>query len=113
MRMATAFAVLGVFALAACELEPPPPDRPGWGGRPPHHGQVNIERAERACVAQAQRQGLRVRRIVQTDIVTDRRGRVIGTHTILRVSRGGRIYPVRCNYTFDTRTARITSLRPA
>jgi hypothetical protein len=128
MKTASIFAVLGIVALAACEMEAPPPQAgpgwggPGWGGPgwagpppgwsgPPPAGHVDVARAERACVAQADRQGLRVRRVGQTDILTGSRGRVIGTQTILRVSRGGRTYPVRCNYTFDSRVARITPIR--
>ena len=143
MKAASVFAILGFVALAGCELEAPPPQSgpgwggpvyggpvyggpvpggpvyggpvyggPGWGGRPPS-GEINIARAERACVAQAEREGLRVRGVMSTEIVTSRRGRVIGTQTILRVSRGGRGFPVRCDYTFDTRDARITSIRRA
>jgi hypothetical protein len=133
MKAAPVFAFLGLVALAGCELEAPPPQSgpgwggpvyggpvyggpgyggPGWSGRPPS-GEINVARAERACVAQAERQGLRVRRLVSTEIVTGSRGRVIGTQTILRVSRGGRTYPVRCNFTFETREARITSIRRA
>ena len=113
MKAAPIFAALGILALAACEMQAPPPGGgPGWGGRPPS-GQIDIARAERACVAQAERQGLRVRRVGQTEIVTGSRGRMIGTQTILRVTRGGRSYPVRCNYTFDSRVARITSIQRA
>ncbi len=105
MKPVSVIAALGLVALAACEA--PPPAGPGWD-RPPT---INVTRAERACVAQAERQGLRVRSIVRTDIVTGSRGRVIGTQSILRVSHGRRGHAVRCNYTFDTRIARITPIR--
>ena len=118
MRLSACFGVLGVVALAGCEMEAPPsgpgwggpPPGPGWGGRPPQ-GQIDIGRAERACVQQAERQGLRVRRVGRTEIVTGGRGRVIGTQTVLRVTRGGQSYPVRCIYSFDRRTAQISSIR--
>jgi hypothetical protein len=108
MRLSACFGILGIVALAGCEMEAPPPG-PGWGGRPPH-GQIDIGRAERACVEQAERQGLRVRRVGRTEILTAPNGRVVGAQTILRVTRGGRPYPVRCNYSFDSRTARLTPM---
>jgi hypothetical protein len=110
MRTAAIFGILAIGGLAACQIELTPPPGPDWGGRPPA-GQIDVAGAERACVAQARFQGLRVRNVGRTEIVTGSRGRVIGTQTILRVTRGGRSYPVRCNYTFDSRIARITSIR--
>jgi hypothetical protein len=119
MKTPSMFAILGVLALAACEpVGPPyagpgwgPPPGPGWG--PPPAAPVNLARAERACVAQAEREGLRVRNVGQTEIVTGSRGRVIGSQSIMRVSTGRRSFPVRCNYTFETRVARITPIRRA
>ena len=109
MKAGAGFTFLAILALAGCELQVsgPPPHGPG---RPVPMPEL-IERAERACVAQAGEQRLRVRQVVSTDVVTGSRGRVIGTQSVLRVSRRGQTYPVRCNYTFDTRTARITSIQ--
>jgi len=67
-------------------------------------------RAERACVDQGNAQGLSVQGVVGTRAVTDSGGATTGRDVMLRVSRQGQMFEVRCNYVEGTDTARIMSL---
>ncbi len=73
-------------------------------------GVATASRAERACVEQGNAQGLSVQGVVGTRAVTDSGGATTGRDVMLRVSRQGQMFEVRCNYTSGTDTARIMSL---
>ncbi len=77
---------------------------------PPPTDVPTASRAERACVGQGARQGLDVQRVVGTRATTDASGQTTGRDVMLRVSRQGQVYEVRCNYAQGTDTARIMSL---
>ncbi len=68
-----------------------------------------FERAERACRARAERQGLLVEGVQFTQSSPARGGRITGAETTLIVSRGGRTYPTRCQFTYRTGEARLSS----
>ena len=75
----------------------------GPGGRP-------IREARAACRAAVDRQGWSLRRILSERTVTGSRGRVIGTELGLRVERRGRRADIFCDYTYDSRRARLRGL---
>lgn len=67
-------------------------------------------RAERACVQQGRAEGLAVQRVVGTRAVIGPDGQMIGRDVMLQVSRQGRLFDVRCNFTVATDEARIMTL---
>jgi len=89
-------------------------DRRGSAGSPGVHRPApvapdRLAEAERACRRQAERQGLGLRAILSSAPVHGRGGDLTGAIVVLRVGRGGQVYPVRCAYEFASRRARITN----
>ncbi|MCC5985059.1 MAG: hypothetical protein JJU42_11905 [Rhodobacteraceae bacterium] len=109
LGLSACMAPLGMGAPAAAPRAAP-------GGQvaslpPPSPADVpTASRAERACVEQGAAQGLTVQRVVGTRATTDASGQTTGRDVMLRVSRQGQVYEVRCNYAQATDTARIMSL---
>lgn len=118
---AVALCLAAGFGLSAC-LGPVGPGVPASAPRAAPGGQAaslpppspadvpTASRAERACVEQGAAQGLSVQRVVGTRATTDASGQTTGRDVMLRVSRQGQVYEVRCNYAAATDTARIMSL---
>ena len=102
IRKTAAMALVATAALAACE-----PTTPGF--RPNEPGIAARSAAERACIAQAERQLLEVRASSDPTPIMGRRARVVGESVILQVSRRGESYSVRCTY--DTRSMQATISR--
>lgn len=71
---------------------------------------ANRSAAERACVQQAQAQGLDVRVVTQSRPVSGSGGIVVGRDVVLTVQQGGEVYDVRCNYSNESTEARIMTL---
>lgn len=117
--------MLGVLALAGCTAYPgqmggltPPRDTgpstisvtPAPAGSFPDMGApVAASDAERACLGAAQERGLSVQSVVGSRAVAGSGGDS-GRDVMLRVSRSGQVYEVRCSYAGSTQTARIMSL---
>lgn len=99
-------ALAAALALSACQIdivEPgPSPSRPSVDDRPSRAVMRD------ACAQAAQDQGVAVVSIGQFVTVTGSGGRDIGTSTMMRVSRGGEVFDVRCSYSFGDEIARIT-----
>ena len=90
------------LVLAACQLTVVAPD--GEAARPDRPRAF----AARACRAEAQRLGLRVRALRRFSQV-ERRGRVAGVTALMNVSRRGLPFEARCTYSYRTAGARITA----
>lgn len=71
--------------------------------------EFQMGRAREACTAQAKKQGLNVNRVVSTVPVNGSGGVMIGSNVTLNVTRHGQTYDVRCDYTNNSRTAKISS----
>lgn len=71
---------------------------------------ANRSAAERACVQEAQDQGLDMRVVAESRPVSGDGGIVVGRDVVLTVQSGGEVYDVRCNYTNATGEARIMTL---
>lgn len=82
---------LALGALAACE-----PAAAGF--RPNEPGIPARSAAERACIAQAERQLLEVRATTDPAPVMGRRAQVVEETVIMQVSRHGEHYTLRCRY---------------
>jgi len=78
------------------------------GGAGP--GDRPIREARAACRAAVDREGWSLRRILSERRVTGSRGRVIGAELGLRVERRGRRADIFCDYTYDSRRARLRGL---
>ena len=93
------------FALAGCGQSDGAPSSPGPAG-----ALGGFERAERGCTARAEAQGLMVEGVQYTQSSPSRGGRIAGSETVLIVSRDGRSYPMRCQFTYRTGEARLASI---
>lgn len=82
---------LSLGALVACE-----PAAAGF--RPNEPGIPARSAAERACIAQAERQLLEVHATTDPAPIMGRRARVVAETVIMQVSRHGQRYTVRCLY---------------
>ncbi len=71
---------------------------------------ANRAAAERACVQQAQEQGLDMRVVSESRPVSGAGGIVVGRDVVLTVRSGGEVYDVRCSYSNETGEARIMTL---
>lgn len=67
-----------------------------------------FERAERGCIAQAERQGLFVEGVQFTQSTVQSGGRITGAETVLIARDGARTYPLRCHFTYRTGAARLS-----
>lgn len=120
--------VLAALVLAGCDeprvisggFAPASPAQGGWAQpsmvtEPAASSSEPVElaiasRAEAACVEAGRSQGLTVHQVVGTRPATDGAGQPTGRDVMLRVSRAGQMYEVRCNYASATDSARIMSL---
>jgi hypothetical protein len=100
-------ALVGAFALSACQLDIVGPG-PGAGTGPTIDPRPTEAVMRDACSRAAQDQGVAVVSIGRFQTVTGSGGREIGTTTMMRVAGGGQTFDVRCSYSFGDDLARIT-----
>ena len=99
-----------IGAPAAAPAAAAPAAAPAALPAPPPTAVATASRAEAACIDQGRAQGLSVERVAGTRAITGADGQSTGRDVMLRVSRDGQVYEVRCSYQSATDQARIMSL---